>query len=420
MSLFRLGGKRIANTPMPRTLDWLEPDNQMWSREIFDAAGLDLEAAPPIVMPGTNIGHLQRPLTALPAFRHTALIAPACHDTASAIAGIPARGDDWAFISSGTWSLVGSVLNAPWRNDRQFRSPTGCAGGTLCTGRRRDFFRGSQVVGTSFRAKNRVFGEPSSVCTQELARGAETSGKGLTMTNKVDGVIFRALDAFKVELPSWGFANTGTRFGKFLQPAAAVSIEDKFSDAAQVHALTGACPTLALHVQWDLPKGLSDVALVEQLAEKHGVQPGSINPNVFQDQEYKYGSLGNPDAAIRKRALDHILEGVRGNREHDGVQNVAWFADGSNYPGTQSIRKRIVWFEEALKEVHRRLNPKQRLKSSTNPLNRPSTTPMWLTGAWRCSSRVPLVRRRWCWSIPVITTRRKILSKLWLGSCITR
>jgi L-rhamnose isomerase / sugar isomerase len=185
--------------------------------------------------------------------------------------------------------------------------------------------------------------------------------------DKVDGVIFRALDAFKVELPSWGFANTGTRFGKFLQPAAAVSIEDKFSDAAQVHALTGACPTLALHVQWDLPKGLSDVTLVEQLAEKYGVQLGSINPNVFQDQEYKYGSLGNPDPAIRKRALDHILECVAIANAMECRDISPWFADGSNYPGTQSMRKRIVWFEEALKEVHSRLNPQQRLLIEYKP-----------------------------------------------------
>src|ERR1700690_1538712 len=101
------------------------------------------------------------------------------------------------------------------------------------------------------------------------------------MTDKQDERIFRALDTFKVELPSWGFANTGTRFGKFIQPAAAITVEDKFSDAGQVHALTGACPTLALHVQWDLPQGLRDVGNVERLAQKYGVRPGSINPNVF-------------------------------------------------------------------------------------------------------------------------------------------
>ena len=187
------------------------------------------------------------------------------------------------------------------------------------------------------------------------------------MSDKRDGIVFRALDAFKVELPSWGFANTGTRFGKFLQPAAAISIEDKFSDAGEVHALTGACPTMALHVQWDLPKGLPDVANVKHLAEKHGVRPGSINPNVFQDQEYKYGSVGNPDPAIRNRALNHILDCVA-IADALGCRDVSpWFADGSNYPGTQSIRQRIVWFEESLKAVHSRLTPKQRLLIEYKP-----------------------------------------------------
>jgi L-rhamnose isomerase len=114
--------------------------------------------------------------------------------------------------------------------------------------------------------------------------------KDTRMTERLEALVHHALDSFNVELPSWGFANTGTRFGKFIQLATAVTVEDKFSDAGQVHALTGACPTVALHVQWGLPNGLKDVAQVKRLAEKYGVQPGSINPNVFQDQEYKYGS----------------------------------------------------------------------------------------------------------------------------------
>jgi L-rhamnose isomerase/sugar isomerase len=187
------------------------------------------------------------------------------------------------------------------------------------------------------------------------------------MSDKQDEIIFRALDAFNIELPSWGFANTGTRFGKFLQPAAASTIEDKFSDAAQVHSLTGACPTLALHVQWDLPNGLSDIGRVKDLAKKFGVQPGSINPNVFQDQEYKYGSIGNPDPAIRKRALDHMLACVA-IAEALGCRDVTpWFADGSKYPGTQNIRNRIAWFEDALKELHARLTPQQRLLIEYKP-----------------------------------------------------
>src|SRR5215472_12280341 len=91
--------------------------------------------------------------------------------------------------------------------------------------------------------------------------------------------IARALDGFQIELPSWGFANTGTRFGKFLQPAAAATIAEKFSDAGQVHRWTGVCPTIALHVLWDLPNGAGDAAEVEALAVQHGLRPGSINPN---------------------------------------------------------------------------------------------------------------------------------------------
>src|SRR5215471_21737737 len=108
-------------------------------------------------------------------------------------------------------------------------------------------------------------------------------------------LVVHALDEFRVEIPYWGFANTGTRFGKFLQPAAATSTEEKFSDAGMVHRLTGVCPTVALHVLWDLPAGVKSVREVTSMAENYGVRPGSINPNVFQDQIYKHGSLGNPD-----------------------------------------------------------------------------------------------------------------------------
>src|SRR5690348_13981426 len=118
----------------------------------------------------------------------------------------------------------------------------------------------------------------------------------------------QALDHFQIELPSWGFANTGTRCGKFLQPAAATNIEEKFSDAGCVHSLTGACPTMALHAQWDLPNNLKDVSEIQRLGRKYGVRAGSIHPNVFQNQEYKFGSLGNPDSEIRQMALDHIQQ----------------------------------------------------------------------------------------------------------------
>jgi L-rhamnose isomerase/sugar isomerase len=187
------------------------------------------------------------------------------------------------------------------------------------------------------------------------------------MRANLEASLYAALDAFHIELPSWGFANTGTRFGKFMQPAAAITVEDKFSDAGQVQALTGSCPTIALHVQWDLPGGLDQVAEIEAFGRKYGIQPGSINPNMFQDQEYKYGSFGNPDPAIRKRALDHILDCVAIADALKCRDIAPWFPDGSNYPGTQSMRKRIAWFEESLQAVHSRLNSEQRLLIEYKP-----------------------------------------------------
>jgi L-rhamnose isomerase/sugar isomerase len=179
--------------------------------------------------------------------------------------------------------------------------------------------------------------------------------------------IFAALDAFRIEVPSWGFANTGTRFGKFLQPAAASTIEEKFSDAGHLHALTGICPTLALHALWDLEQGLASVDEVARLGRRCGVHPGSINPNLFQDQSYKFGSFGNPDAAIRRRALAHSLDSVEiAHRLHSRDISM-WFADGSNYPGTANIRLRKQWFEEGLQALHAKLGPDQRLLVEYKP-----------------------------------------------------
>ncbi len=186
------------------------------------------------------------------------------------------------------------------------------------------------------------------------------------MTNLSDRIA-AALDSFRIELPSWGFANTGTRFGKFLQPAAAATIEEKFSDAAEVHALTGACPTLALHVLWDFPSGLESVTSVSALADRHGVRPGSINPNVFEGQEYKHGSFGNPDAAVRRAAHDHVRDSIAIARRLGSRDVSLWFADGSNYPGTANIRARKHLFEEGLREAHAALADDQRLLVEYKP-----------------------------------------------------
>jgi len=150
-------------------------------------------------------------------------------------------------------------------------------------------------------------------------------------------------------VPSWGFADTGTRFGKFTQAAAAVDLEDKIADAGTVNAYTGATPTVAVHVLWDFPDGFDDG--VCELAERYVVRIGSINPNLFQDQCYKFGSITNRDPAIRRKAVQHILDSVEIAR-HTGSQVLSlWFADGTNYPGQGDIRQRKGWATAALQKV---------------------------------------------------------------------
>jgi L-rhamnose isomerase / sugar isomerase len=179
--------------------------------------------------------------------------------------------------------------------------------------------------------------------------------------------IITALNNFRIEIPSWGFANTGTRFGKFIQSAAATTTEEKFSDAGQVHSLTGICPTIALHVLWDFPNGMENVAEIEQFSRRYGVQPGSINPNLFQDQEYKHGSFGNPDPDVRTRAFLHTKDSIEIARRLNSRDISLWFADGSNYPGTANIRHRKEWFEDLLKATHDGLSPSQRLLIEYKP-----------------------------------------------------
>lgn len=187
------------------------------------------------------------------------------------------------------------------------------------------------------------------------------------MNESKSEMIFNALETFRIELPSWGFANTGTRFGKFIQHAAATSTEEKFSDAGQVHLLTGVCPTVALHVMWDCPDGVRGADEIKKFSERYGVLPGSINPNLFQDQEYKYGSFGNPDPSIRQRALRHTKDSIEIARRLNSRDISMWFADGSNYPGTANIRHRKQWFADLLKQSHEALGSGQRLLIEYKP-----------------------------------------------------
>src|SRR5579871_3359938 len=193
--------------------------------------------------------------------------------------------------------------------------------------------------------------------------GVNGAGPGASATERV----FAALDSFRIEVPSWGFANTGTRFGKFTQSGAATTLEEKFADASEVNKLTGAAPTVALHVLWDMPNGKSDVTEIRALESRFGVHAGSINPNLFQEQEYKYGSIANPSAEIRGNALAHLLDSVEIGRALGSKDVSLWIADGSNYPGTQSVRRRIEWMVEVLAATHAALGPDQRMLVEYKP-----------------------------------------------------
>ena len=163
-----------------------------------------------------------------------------------------------------------------------------------------------------------------------------------------------ALDRFAIELPSWGFADTGTRFGKFFQDASAFTLEDKFHDAGHVHALTGACPTVAVHVLWDFedPSDIASARKTKALAKQHGVKVGSINPNLFQDQQFKHGSFCSPDKNARQAALDHCLDSVALGKAVGSKSLAMWLADGTNYPGQDNIRRRFTDLKDGYHKLH--------------------------------------------------------------------
>ncbi|MEO1235232.1 MAG: TIM barrel protein [Planctomycetota bacterium] len=166
-----------------------------------------------------------------------------------------------------------------------------------------------------------------------------------------------ALDRFRIELPSWGFANTGTRFGKFTQDAAASNLDEKLHDAGRVHALTGACPTVAVHVLWDFddPANPASAKKTKALAKRHGVKIGSINPNLFQDQHYKLGSFCSPDADARRAAMDHCVDSVALGKAVGSKSLAMWMADGTNYPGQDNLRRRFNDLKAAFKKLGQRM-----------------------------------------------------------------
>ena len=157
------------------------------------------------------------------------------------------------------------------------------------------------------------------------------------------------LRAQRIETPSWGYGNSGTRFAVFKQPGAARDVHERLADAAQVHAMTGVCPSVALHIPWDK---VDDYDALQAEAADLGVEIGAINPNVFQDPDYQFGSFGHRDAAVRQKALDHMSECVE-IMEATGSRLLSlWFADGTNYAGQADLISRKRSFEECLAKTH--------------------------------------------------------------------
>lgn len=167
-----------------------------------------------------------------------------------------------------------------------------------------------------------------------------------------------ALRAQRIETPSWAYGNSGTRFKVFAQEAVPRNAYEKIDDAATVHRFTGVAPTVALHIPWDAVDDYADLAAH---ARNLGIGIGAINPNVFQEDDYRLGSVCNPSPAVRRKALAHLLECVDIMDVTGSADLSLWFADGTNYPGQDSIRERQDRLAEALRAVYDRLGGDQRM-----------------------------------------------------------
>ncbi|MER6982390.1 L-rhamnose isomerase [Streptomyces carpinensis] len=167
-----------------------------------------------------------------------------------------------------------------------------------------------------------------------------------------------ALKTQAVETPSWAYGNSGTRFKVFAQAGVPRTPQEKLDDAAKVHEYTGVAPTVALHIPWDR---VDDYAALARHAEERGVRLGAINSNTFQDDDYKLGSICHPDAGVRRKAVDHLLECVDIMDATGSRDLKLWFADGTNYPGQDDVRGRQDRLAEGLAEVYGRLGEDQRM-----------------------------------------------------------
>ena len=198
-----------------------------------------------------------------------------------------------------------------------------------------------------------------------------------------------ALRGQQIELPSWAFGNTGTRFKVFAQAGVPRTPQEKIEDAAQVHALTGVAPRVAVHIPWDR---VDDYAQLAAFAAQHGVAIGAVNANVFQDDAYMLGSVAHPDPAVRRKAVDHLLECVDIMDATGSRDLKLWFADGTNYPGQDDIRGRQDRLADALAEVYARLGDGQRMLLEYKlfePSFYSTDVPDWGTSLLHCQALGP-------------------------------
>jgi L-rhamnose isomerase/sugar isomerase len=201
--------------------------------------------------------------------------------------------------------------------------------------------------------------------------------------------VVASLRAQRIELPSWAFGNSGTRFKVFAQKGVPRDPYEKVADAAQVHRFTGIAPSVALHIPWDR---VDDYADLGRHAADLGVSLGTINSNVFQDDDYMLGSVCNPDPGVRQKALDHLLACIDVMDATGSRDLKLWFSDGTNYPGQDDIRARQDRLAEALAAVHVRLGPDQRMLLEYKffePSFYTMDVPDWGTAYMQCVSAGP-------------------------------
>jgi L-rhamnose isomerase / sugar isomerase len=199
-----------------------------------------------------------------------------------------------------------------------------------------------------------------------------------------EATVVRRLRQLEIETPSWGYGNSGTRFHVYPWPGAARDVRERIADAALVHRLTGCCPSVALHIPWD---AVDDYGDLRAFADAEGVRIGAINPNLFGEDDYRLGSICHPDARVRAKALRHCRECIEIASEVGSPSISLWLADGTNYPGQDSLAGRHARLVSGLEEVYASLPPGMRLLVEYKffePAFYSTDLPDWGTAALLC------------------------------------